>query len=37
MKDSDVPYYDPRYAFHGIVVQVIMDGIQLRSDVSAKE
>lgn len=28
-KHSDVPYYDPRYTFHRIVVQMIMDGVQL--------
>jgi hypothetical protein len=35
-KHSDVPYDDPRYTFHRIVVQVIMDGIQLRGDVSTR-
>ena len=36
-KHSDVPYYDPRYAFHRVVVQVIVYGIQLRGDVSTQE
>ena len=33
---NDVPYYDPCYAFHRVIVQVIMDGIQLRVHVSAQ-
>ena len=35
--DRDIPNDDPRYTFHRIVVQMIMDGIQLRGGVSARE
>jgi hypothetical protein len=34
MEDSDIPDYDPRYTFHRIIIQMIMDGIQLRCHVS---